>query len=38
MFGSCYVVQYIMSFLFCNNLAGEEKANCFFFNNLTAFD
>ena len=27
--GPCFVVQYVVSFQFCNHLAGEERAGCF---------
>ena len=29
LFGPCFVIQYFMSFYFCNYLAGEEIAGCF---------
>ena len=29
--GPCFVMQYLLSFLFCNNLAEEERAGCFTF-------
>ena len=32
--GPCFVIQYFVSFLFCNHLDGEEKAGCF---TLTVF-
>ena len=32
MFGSCFVMQYLLSFIkFCNHLAEEEKVVCFTF-------
>ena len=27
--GPCFVMQYLLSFLFCNYLAEEERAGCF---------
>ena len=29
MFGPCFVIQYIMSFLSCNHIDGDQKAGCF---------
>ena len=29
LFGPCFVIQYLVSFYFCNHLAGEERAGCF---------
>ena len=29
MFVHCYVIQYFVSFWFCNDLDGEERAGCF---------
>ena len=29
MFGSCFFIQYFMSFLFCNRLDGEERTGSF---------
>ena len=33
-FCPCFVIQYSVSFLFCNHLDGEERAGCF---TLTVF-
>ena len=33
-FNLCFVIQYFVSILFCNNLNGEERAGCF---TLTVF-
>ena len=29
MLGPCFVIQYFVSFLFCNPLVWEERAVCF---------
>ena len=29
MFGSCFVIRYFVSFLFCDHLDREERASCF---------
>ena len=31
-FNPCFDIQYFVSFLFCNRLDGEEKADCFTLN------
>ena len=34
MFGPCFIIQYFVSFLFCNHFDGEERVGCF---TLTVF-
>ena len=29
MFGPCFVIQYVVSIMFCNHLNWEERAGCF---------
>ena len=36
-FGPCFIMQYLVSFLVCNHLAEEEKIGCFTLREILVF-